>query len=178
MTALLKIVPAWIWSALAGLLLVALVGGVQQIRVAVLQVDLAAEQAAHSEYRARVMRETAEAATAAREEERRRQTEIEGIRDAARGELERASADARDADQRADGLQREVARLRAGRAATCNTIAAQRGEAAGSTFGVLADLLLEVERAGRAMAAEADRRGIAGAACERAYDALGAVADR
>lgn len=37
---------------------------------------------------------------------------------------------------------------------------------------VLADMLAELEARGRAMAEEADRRGIAGTACEQAYDAL------
>jgi hypothetical protein len=37
---------------------------------------------------------------------------------------------------------------------------------------VLADVLGRMDEAGRAMAAEADRRGIAGAACERIYDSL------
>ena len=85
--------------------------------------------------------------------------------------MERASADARAADERAGGLQREIDRLLASRGATCDAIAAQRGQATASAFDVLADLFVEVERAGRAMAAEADRRRVAGRACERAYDA-------
>ncbi|NRH28345.1 DUF2514 family protein [Pseudomonas sp. MS19] len=55
--------------------------------------------------------------------------------------------------------------------------AAPRESAAGSQAGpdttaVLADLLEEMERAGRAMAAEAQRRGDSGSACERAYDSV------
>lgn len=170
MTAWLKLFPSWAWWLLA----LVLVAGVQQCRVmdakgelARLKTDLAVERAA-------LAGQVAAAEAAARTEEQRRQREIKGIQDETRGELERASADARIADERADGLQREVDRLRASRGATCNAIAAQRGQAAGSAIDVLADLFIEVERAGRELAAEADRRGIAGRACERAYDSLDA----
>jgi hypothetical protein len=37
---------------------------------------------------------------------------------------------------------------------------------------VLADVLGRLEEAGRRLAATADERGIAGAACERSYDSL------
>lgn len=44
MSGLLKLVPAWAWAALAGLLLAALVGGAQEIRVSLLHKQLQAEQ--------------------------------------------------------------------------------------------------------------------------------------
>lgn len=44
MTGLLKLVPAWCWAALGGLVLAALIGIGQQIRVNSLQVDLADER--------------------------------------------------------------------------------------------------------------------------------------
>ena len=69
----------------------------------------------------------------------------------------------------ADGLRRELDRIRR-RASSCP--AAADGGAPGRDAELLADLLAEVESAGRAMAAEADRRGVAGAACERAYDGV------
>ncbi|MCF6780945.1 DUF2514 family protein [Stutzerimonas stutzeri] len=167
MTSWAKLVPSWAWWLLA----LVLVAGVQQYRVTDAKGELARLKADWAVERADLAGQVATAEAAARAEEQRRQREIEGIQDEARGELERASDDARIADERADGLQREVNRLRASRSATCDAIAAQRGQAAGSAFDVLSDLLVEVERAGRAMAAEADRRGVAGKACERAYDA-------
>jgi hypothetical protein len=106
----------------------------------------------------------------ARSEEQRRQTALEIIRNESRQSTEQALADAAAADATADGLLLELDRLKR-RDAIC----------AGATVGgtptkdattVLADLLGEVESAGRAMAAEADRRGIAGSACERSYDAV------
>ncbi|EXF45284.1 hypothetical protein BAY1663_02363 [Pseudomonas sp. BAY1663] len=170
MTAWAKLVPSWAWWVLA----LVLVAGVQQWRVAGLQSDLAQLKTDWATERADLAGQVATAEAAARAEEQRRQREFEGIRNDARGELERASADARNADERAGGLQREIDRLRASRGATCNAIAAQRGQAAASAVDVLADLFIEVERAGRELAAEADRRGVAGRACERAYDSLDA----
>lgn len=167
MTAWLRLLPSWLWWLLAAVA----VAGAQQLRVSGLQGDLTRLQTDWSTERADLASQAAESERNARAEEQRRQREIEGIRDEARGEMERASADARSADERADGLQREVDRLRASRGATCETIAAQRGQAAGDAFSVLADVLEEMERAGRELAAEADRRGVAGRACERAYDA-------
>lgn len=168
MSAWLKLVPSSAWWLLA----LVLVGGVQQYRVSGLQGDLAQLQAEWAAERADLASQAAEAERKARAEEQRRQREIKGIQDEARGELERASTDARIADERADGLQREIDRLRASRGATCDAIAAQRGQATASAVDMLADLLIEVERAGRELAAEADRRGVAGMACERAYDAM------
>lgn len=159
--------PSWAWW-LAAVLVVA---GVQQWRVMDEQGERAQLQADWDKERAALAGQVAEAERKARAEEKRRQREFEGIKDEARGEMDRASADARAADERADGLQREVDRLRASRGATCDAIAAQRGKAAGDAFGVLADMFVEMERAGRELAAEADRRGVAGRACERAYEA-------
>ncbi|MDC7825256.1 hypothetical protein PQS90_08845 [Pseudomonas sp. BLCC-B13] len=44
MSGLLKLVPAWAWATLAGLLLATLVGGAQEIRVSLLHKQLQAEQ--------------------------------------------------------------------------------------------------------------------------------------
>ena len=166
MMGLLREYWAQLALVLAGLLLGWLLQGWR------LGMDVAEARQSLAEYQAGAATRAAEAEAAARAEEQRRQREIEEVLDEARGLVERASADARIADDRAGGLQREVARLRAGRAATCSAISAQRGEAAGDALGMLADVLIEMERAGRELAAEADRRGVAGRACERSYEAL------
>lgn len=106
----------------------------------------------------------------ARAEEQRRQLAIEGIRQDAQVHISLAAADAAAADAAADGLRVELARIKR-RPASCAGVTAG-GEARPDAATVLADLLEEVERAGRAMAAEADRRGIAGVTCERAFDAV------
>lgn len=49
MSAWLKLVPAWAWTALGGLVLALVVGGGQQIRIKSLQGDLATERAARIE---------------------------------------------------------------------------------------------------------------------------------
>lgn len=110
------------------------------------------------------------AETKARTEEQRRQTAIEVIRNDAAKTQAIANADAAAADATADSLRAELDRIKR-RAAGCAS--ATTGSAtAESATGVLADLLSEVEAAGRAMAAEADRRGVAGGACELSYDAV------
>lgn len=106
----------------------------------------------------------------ARAEEQRRQLAIEGIRHDAQTHIAQAATDATAADRTADGLRGELARLKR-RPASCPGATAG-SEARPDATAVLADLLEEVERAGRAMAAEADRRGIAGGVCERSFDAV------
>ncbi|WP_052081016.1 hypothetical protein [Pseudomonas sp. ML96] len=49
MSAWLKLVPAWVWMALAGLALAAMAGGVQQVRVVGLQGELESERGARLE---------------------------------------------------------------------------------------------------------------------------------
>ncbi len=72
---------------------------------------------------------------------------------------------------RVDSLQQQLARVLAGRGATCDTIAGQQRQA--KTLQVLADMSGRVlEFAGRA-AAEADGNRVAGLACEAKYDSLG-----
>lgn len=169
-SAWLKLVPAWVWVTLACLALAALVGGVQQVRISAVQVSLAGEQRAHSSYRTEVAERDRRAALAVLAENQRRQTAADESRKKAHEELEQAQADAAAADRVAGGLRAELARIR-------GLVAGYSGVAAGSQAGrstadLLAELLEEVEREGRAMAAEADRRGVAGAACERAFDAV------
>ena len=69
-----------------------------------------------------------------------------------------------------DGV-RDAARRAAAVCAGADSTAGLASAAARSAAGVLADVLAEVELEGRAVATEADRRRIAGLACERQYDA-------
>jgi hypothetical protein len=82
----LKLVPAWCWAALAGLLLAVLVGGAQQVRVIGLQGDVSDAQAKAAEaernlsdYRLEVSERDRRAAAAARAEERRRQVAVDEV---------------------------------------------------------------------------------------------------
>lgn len=83
------------------------------------------------------------------------------------------------ADRNAAGLRRDFrsAVAAATAAASCGAAAggagpAAGGEAAPSAASVLADVFDEMELAGRELADEATKRGIAGAACQRAWEAL------
>lgn len=164
----LKLVPSWVWWGLALVVAVLL----QELRVQVAQQQSGSARAELADYRLQIAERDRRAEAAAREEERRRQTEVDRITGEANDQAEQARADAADADQRADGLQQQVARLLASRGATCSAIAAQGSPPARDAAVLLAELLGRVEQAGRELAAEADRRGIAGRACERYADSL------
>ena len=155
----MKLVPAWAWWLLA----LVLVAGGQQVRVYSAQTDLA-------NYRAEVSERDRRAAMAVLAENQRRQKAADESRREALEQIEQAQADAAAAGATADGLRGEADRLKRKLASCAGTVA---GSAPGRDAGsVLADLLAEVEREGRAMAAEAQRRGIAGSKCERDYMSL------
>lgn len=170
MAAWLKLVPSWAWPWIAGGLLALTVGGVQQVRIVGLQVDLANEQSAHSSYRTEVAERDRRAALAALAETQRRLVVDADNRKKNHEELQQAQADAATADRIAGGLRAELNRIRG--IVASYSVATAGSQAGRSAYDLLADLLEEVERAGRAMAAEADRRGVAGAMCERAYQGL------
>lgn len=75
-----------------------------------------------------------------------------------------------------DGLRHRATQLAASAIATCpataDTPSAPGGPPASHPAAMLADVLGRLEEAGRELAAVADARGGAGAACERAYEAL------
>ena len=122
------------------------------------QAKLAALQLEHAE-------QYADAQAQARSEEQRRQTAVEGIRRDAQQTIEQSQADAAAADAAANGLRAALDTAKR-RAARCASVAAGSPTGPDQTT-VLADLLAELEQEGRAMAAEADRRGIAGRTCEQ-----------
>ena len=158
MIALARLLPAWAWLALGA----ALVIGAQQLRLSHVRAELAAT---HAEYAA----QTAHAEKQARAREALLRTRIDTIQSEARHARETADTAAAAAADSAGRLHAQVTRLLASRGATCDTIAAQRGQAAAD---LLASVLTDMERAGRAMAADADAAGIAGQACQAAYQSL------
>jgi hypothetical protein len=101
---------------------------------------------------------------------RRNQSNEQAARQA-RTKSARDAAAAAAADATAAGMRDYIAEL-AARAAACDSATAGGGEATDRPGDLLADMLRGLEAAGRAMAAEADRRGTAGAACEASYDGL------
>jgi hypothetical protein len=117
------------------------------------------------------------AAEAARADERIKTAndaaELRKIADDADSKTRAADRARAGADAAAAGLQRRVAQL----AASCHRPAGSAGPAASGTSTadagpLLAELSRRIDETAGELAAIADARGIAGAACERAYNAL------
>lgn len=108
-----------------------------------------------------------------REEDKRRQSAIDEVRQHAEQQIARAEADAAVADAAATSLREQAKRL-ADRAGQCtsNPTATQRGKAAAQPSMVLADVLGRADARAGELAAAYDRASAAGLACERAYDSL------
>lgn len=161
-------VPAWCWWLIA----LVLVAGGQQYRVAVAQGDAEAARGELATYRLEVSERDRRAAAQVRTEEQRRQAVADEEGESARQQLELAQGRAADAESAAGGLRGEIARLRAGRAATCGAIAAQQRQAGTSAVVVLGELLEESDRMAGSCATALERSRIAGLACESVYNGL------
>ncbi|AEJ13054.1 MULTISPECIES: DUF2514 family protein [Pseudomonas] len=161
-------VPAWCWWLIA---LVMVTGG-QQYRVVVAQGETGAARIELADYRLQVAERDRRAAAQARTEEQRRQTVADEEGESARKKLELAQGRAADAESAADGLRGEIARLRAGHRATCDTIATQQRQAGTSAVVVLGGLLEEYDRMAGDLATALERSRIAGLACEALVDRM------
>ena len=124
--------------------------------------------------RAAAAARAASASEAARVEEQRRAAAQKEIVDAHEARARRARADADAAGAAAARLRDRVAALVAasGHPAAGDPSAAAASAPAGDATELLADVLGRCVSRVRELAAVADERGAAGAACERAYDAL------
>lgn len=168
-------VPAWCWWLIA----LVLAAGGQQYRVVIAESAAADARASAAEaerslarYRLEVSERDRRAATQARTEEQRRQTLADEEGESARQQLELAQGRAAAAESAAGGLRGEIARLRAGRRATCDTIAAQQRQAGASAVVVLGGLLEEADRMAGDLSTALERSRIAGLACEAVVDGL------
>ncbi|MGY4527984.1 DUF2514 family protein [Pseudomonas sp. TE21394] len=155
-------VPAWCWWLIA----LVLVAGGQQYRVVVAQGETGAARIELADYRLQVAERDRRAAAQARTEEQRRQAVADKEGENARQQLELAQGRAAAAESAAGGLRGEIARLRAGHRATCDTIAAQQRQAGASAVVVLGGLLEEADRMAESLAEALERSRIAGLACE------------
>lgn len=165
----LGVVPVWIWW----LIVLALVGGGQQYRVVVAQGESSTARSELADYRLEVSERDRRAAAQARTEEQRRQVVADEEGESARKKLELAKGRAANAESAADGLRWEIARLRDGHRATCDTIAAQQRQAGTSAVVVLGGLLEEADRMAGDLATALERSRIAGLACEAVIDGFG-----
>lgn len=161
-------VPAWCWWLIA----LALVAGGQQYRVVVAQGETAEAHAELADYRLVVAENSRRAAAQARAEEQRRQKVADEEGENARKKLELVTGRAATAELAAGGLRGEIARLRAGRSATCDTIATQQRQAGASAVVVLGGLLEDADRMAGSCAAALERSRIAGLACEAVVDGI------
>ena len=161
-------VPAWCWWLIA----LVLVAGGQQYRVVVAQGDTVTARSELSEYRLQVSERDRRAAAQARAEEQRRQDVADEEGENARKKLELAKGRAADAESAADGLRGEIARLRDGHRATCDTISAQQRQAGTSAVVVLGGLLEESDRMAGDLATALERSRIAGLACEAVVERM------
>lgn len=137
--------------------------------------ELGAIRLAFQIERAQAVEAALQAAELARKEEARRAYDHERIaRDASR-DLAQARDAAAAATSTAGRLREHVARLAAqcaGSVPATDSGAPPRSASAAGPGLVLSDMLIRLETRGRELAAYADQARVAGAACERAYDAL------
>lgn len=172
MSALLKLVPSWAWPWIAGALLALTVGGVQQIRVYSLQSKLGTERSAFSNYRTEVAERDRRAALYVINENQRRQAATEKADAEAQQQLAAARGDAERAGSALERLKLRLAAAEQRSRDAGNAITAQLGQAAEYAARMRADMLGRLGEAVQFYAAVADERGVAGAACEKAYDGL------
>lgn len=111
-------------------------------------------------------RDEAQAAAQLAADINRRALRAQEVSDAAYLQTQTRVAAVRRADTAGNGLRI------AAQAAAAPAEPAGQCDATARAALVLADLLAEVERAGRDMALTADERGAAGSACERTHEAL------
>lgn len=169
MTAWLKLVPAWVWWALA---LVA-VGGVQQLRVAGAQVQAAGAVTALADYKTEVSERDRKAAMAALQETKRRIAAIDEVQKDAEKQLETARADAAGAGAALERLQQRLAVVEQRSRAAGNTITAQLSQAAEADSRMRTELLGRLGALAQLYAGVADESRVRGLACEGSFDSLG-----
>ncbi len=161
-------VPVWCWWLIA----LVLVAGGQEIRLGAVKAEASAARSELSDYRLEVAERDRRAAAQVRTEEQRRQTVADKEGESARRKLELAESRAVAAESTAGGLRGEIARLRAGHRATCDTIATQQRQAEASAVVVLGGLLEESDRMAGDLATALERSRIAGLACEAVMDGI------
>lgn len=161
-------VPSWCWWLIA----LVLVAGGQEIRVGAGKSEASAVRSQLSDYRLEVTERDRRSTAQARTEERRRQAVADEEGERARTKLELVQGRAAAAESAAGGLRGEIARLRAGRSATCDTIATEQLKAGASAVVVLGGLLEESDRMAGDLAEALERSRIAGLACQAVSDAV------
>jgi hypothetical protein len=140
------------------------------------QSSLARERAERAQEREQLVAEALAASEAARALEARWQAAHTEVQTDAQNRIRAATADAARARSAADSLQRraEVIAAQCANPTRDSAAPAFGGAPAQDPGVVLTQLLRGLTQAAGELAAVADARGTAGAACERAYDAIAA----
>lgn len=157
----------------AAVLALAAIAATQTWRLTQVRDELQDLQVQVERERAQAAQAAADAQSKARAEEQRRAQALQEVERDAAIRIERARVDAASARSAADGLRVRAAAL----AASCGgpaagTAPAHSSSSAADAGRLLADMLDRVARHAVEIAAVADERAAAGAACERAYDSL------
>lgn len=168
MTAWLKFVPSWAYWVLA----LVLVAGGQQIRVLSAQSVAAEAQADLANYRTEVSERDRRAALFVIQENQRRQAATEKADAEAKEQLAAARNDAERAGSALERLKLRLAASEQRSRDAGNAITAQLSQAAEDAARVRADVFGRIGEAAQLYAGVADERGIAGSACEKAYDSV------
>ncbi|HAR06637.1 MAG TPA: DUF2514 domain-containing protein [Pseudomonas sp.] len=168
MTAWLKLVPGWAYWLLA----LAAVAGGKQLRVLSAQSVASKAQADLANYRTEVSERDRRAALFVIQENQRRQAATEKADAEAQEQLAAARTDAERAGSALERLKLRLAASEQRSRDAGNAITAQLSQAAEGAARVRADVLGRVGEAAQLYAGVADERGIAGSACEKAYDAV------
>lgn len=168
MTAWLKFVPGWAYWVLA----LAVVAGGQQIRVLSAHSVASKAQADLANYRTEVSERDRRAALFVIQENQRRQAETEKADAEAQEQLAAARTDAERAGSALERLKLRLAAAEQRSRDAGNAITAQLSQAAEDAARVRADVFGRAGEAAQLYAGIADERGIAGSACEKAYDAV------
>lgn len=180
MTAWLKLVPLWAWLALAWAVSLVLVGGAQQVRVALAQVDAATalttaakSASALADYKTEVSERDRKATLAALQETKRRMAAIDKVQKDAQEQLETARADAANAGGALERLKLRLEAAERRSRVAGNTITAQLSQAAEADSRMRTELLGRLGALAQLYAGVADESRIRGLACEGSFDSLG-----
>lgn len=168
MTAWLKLVPTWSYWVLA----LVLVAGGQQIRVLSAQSVASKAQADLANYRTEASERDRRAALFVIQENQRRQAATEKADERAQEQLASARIDADRAGSALERLQQRLAAAEQRSRDAGNAITAQLSASAEDAARVRADVFGRIGEAAQLYAAVADERGVAGATCEKSYDAV------
>jgi len=161
MSALLKLVPAWVWVVLAALAAV----GYLSLRLDSVKDDRAAISAELESATARV-----DSLTNTLRIQREITNDINRVSDDAKAKTEHVSAAVVTADNRARSLQQQITELLAKRK-SCAAEVASGSKARADLTVLLADLRRSADEEAGRLAEALDRSRIAGLACEAAYAA-------